>query len=134
MTPENLIVPPGLGHNGGPPLYDPAETFFTDAQVEQRWNVAPGYMSELRAQGTGPPHVRLSPRIIRYRLGTILAYEREKSFGSNAAALEAAKSEVLVETRVNETPAPKPAVCRSRKSPDRKSLRQKTSSQALEAV
>jgi hypothetical protein len=133
--PKNLIVPSGKEPGGPLPVYDPAETYLSDAQVEQRWGAADGYMSELRAQGLGPPHVRLSPRIIRYKASVIAAYEQAQTFGSNAAALEAAKSEALVELHVNETPAPKRAVRRSRKSPDRKSLdRQKTSSQALEAV
>jgi hypothetical protein len=61
-------------------------------------------MSEMRAQGTGPPHVRLSPRIIRYKLGVILAYEQAQEFGSNAAAIEAAKSEAPIEPRA-EPPA-----------------------------
>jgi hypothetical protein len=65
---KTLNLPPDKTPSEDAPVHDPRETFLTDAQVEQRWNVASGYMSELRAQGTGPPHVRLSPRIIRYRL------------------------------------------------------------------
>jgi hypothetical protein len=41
MPKTPVILPPGQGHNGGPPLYDPAESFLTDAQVEKRWNVRP---------------------------------------------------------------------------------------------
>src|SRR6516164_1666854 len=95
----------------GPPAYDPTESFLTDAQVEQRWNVVDGYMSELRAQGIGPPHVRLSPRIVRYKLGDILAFEQAQSFGSNAAAFEAAKPIAV------EAPAVKSV---TRRSPARK--------------
>jgi hypothetical protein len=79
-------------------------------------------MSELRAQGTGPPHVRLSPRIIRYRLGAILAYEQAQSFDSNAAALEAAKSEPLIEA-----PAPAATIVRSKR-------RKSSSSRELESA
>jgi hypothetical protein len=122
MATKNLVLPPGIGHNEGPPPYDPAETFLTDAQVEKRWNVAAGYMSELRAQGVGPPHVRLSPRIIRYRLGVILTYEKSQEFGSNAAALEAAKTETIIET-----PAPAATIVRSKR-------RKSSSSRELESA
>jgi hypothetical protein len=118
---KTLNLPPDKSPSEDAPVHDPRETFLTDAQVEQRWNVASGYMSELRAQGTGPPHVRLSPRIIRYRLGAILAYEQAQSFDSNAAALEAAKSQALIEAHRDETPTSKPAARqRWHKSPVRK--------------
>jgi hypothetical protein len=104
-----------LGNQGDESLaYDPGETFLTDSQVEQRWNVAPGYMSELRAQGVGPPHVRLSPRIIRYKQSAIGAYEQTQEFASNAAAIEAAKSEAVIEA-----PAVRSARSRSQ-PPDRR--------------
>jgi hypothetical protein len=76
MVAKTLSAVPVQFHDpGGAPAYDPTETFLTDTQVEKRWNVVPGYMSELRAQKTGPPYVRLSPRIIRYTLAEILRYE-----------------------------------------------------------
>jgi hypothetical protein len=123
MNPKPPATIAGVGHNGGPPLYDPAETLLSDVQVEQRWGVKPGYMSEMRAQGIGPPHVRLSPRIIRYRPSVIVAYEQTQSFDSNAAVLEAAKSETLIEEA-----APKPVVIqRPQKSSDRKQSERKVS-------
>jgi hypothetical protein len=112
-TANSQGTPSGKGPGEAPLAYDPEETFLTDSQVEKRWNAKDGYMSELRAQGTGPPHVRLSPRIIRYRLGDILAYEQAQRFDSNAAALQAARSE----TPINDgAPAPK-RVVRSRSRP-----------------
>jgi hypothetical protein len=89
-------------------------------------------MSELRAQGLGPPHVRLSPRVIRYKASDIAAYEQAQTFDSNAAALEAAKLnnktlEALEAARA-ESWAEKPT---DRKSPGH---RKKSSSRESETV
>jgi hypothetical protein len=37
MTAKNLIIPPGK-NPGGPPVYDPAERFLTDSEVEEKWD------------------------------------------------------------------------------------------------
>jgi hypothetical protein len=134
---KTLVIPPNKGQTGSPPAYDPAEIYLSDAQVEQRWGAASGYMSELRAQGLGPPHVRLSPRIIRYRASDIVAYEQAQTFTSNAAVLEAAKLESSpIETGASETSA-EPVLhrgarkSRNRGRPERKKI---PKSQELGAV
>ena len=78
---------PLIKAGAGPPSdFDPDETLLTDAQVEKRWHAKDGYMGELRAQGKGPKHIRLSPRIVRYHPRVIKAYEQSREFASNAEA------------------------------------------------
>jgi hypothetical protein len=71
-------------------MTDPHDPFLSDADLDQRWNRKRGYAGELRSKGKGPPHVRLSPRVVRYRLSDVVAYERRLTFESNAAAMVAA--------------------------------------------
>ena len=70
-------------------MTDPDNTFQSDADLDRRWNRKPGYAAELRAQGRGPRFVRLSPRVVRYRLSDVLEYERRQTFASNAEAMVA---------------------------------------------
>ena len=71
-------------------MTDPHDPFLSDVDLDRRWNCKGGYAAELRAKGKGPPHVRLSPRVVRYRLSDVIAYERHLTFESNAAAMAAA--------------------------------------------
>jgi hypothetical protein len=66
---------------------DPSNVFLSESQVEERWGASKGYCAELRAQGNGPKFVRLSPRMVRYRLAVIAEYERNRTFASNAEEL-----------------------------------------------
>jgi hypothetical protein len=69
---------------------DPSNTFLSDTEVEIRWRRKSGYMVEQRARGGGPKFVRLSPRVVRYRLADLLEYEQRNTFSSNAEAMVAA--------------------------------------------
>ena len=71
-------------------MQDPSNTFLSDAEVEDRWGRKRGYMVEQRAQSRGPKFVRLSPRVVRYRLADLLAFEQRNTFASNAEAMAAA--------------------------------------------
>ena len=72
---------------------DPSNTFLSDTEVEVRWGRKSGYMVEQRAQGRGPKFVRLSPRVVRYRLADLLEYEQRNTFTSNAEAMAAADND-----------------------------------------
>jgi hypothetical protein len=62
-----------------------ADVLLADKDVEARWGQKRGFMSDLRARGLGPPHLRLSPKVVRYTLADVLAYEEAQKF-DNAAA------------------------------------------------
>jgi hypothetical protein len=68
---------------------DPDNTFLSDAQLEARWGRKPGYCAELRSRGAGPKFVRLSPRVIRYRLSAVQEHEQTNTFRSTAELLAA---------------------------------------------
>jgi hypothetical protein len=68
-------------------MSDPHNTFLIDPEVEARWRRKDGYCSELRAQGRGPKFVRVSPRVVMYRLSDLLEYEASNTFSSNAEAM-----------------------------------------------
>ena len=48
---KNPHYPPNKGRTGPLSAYDPAEMYLSDAQVEQRWDAAGGYMSEFARPG-----------------------------------------------------------------------------------
>jgi hypothetical protein len=140
MNPKNSAAPiPAHGEPSPGSPETPADQdgpFLTDAMVEERWNVPSGYMSELRSIGKGPPHVRLGPRTVRYRPGAIRAYEQQQSFGSNAAALEAAKAESSSPAPAPTLPVAKPAIKKVavRKSPPRSKTARVAKTGALSAT
>lgn len=68
---------------------DPRNTFLTGPQLDDRWRRRPGYSVELRAQGKGPRFVRLSDRVLVYRLSDVIEYEERNTFASNAEELMA---------------------------------------------
>jgi hypothetical protein len=55
-----------------------------DRYIERRWGKKSGFMSDLRARGQGPAHLRLSARVVRYHPQDVLAYEAQQRF-QNAA-------------------------------------------------
>jgi hypothetical protein len=70
-------------------MTDRFEPLLCDAEIEALWKRKPGYLAELRSQGKGPPFIKLSPRVIRYRPSAIREYEEQNTFVSNAMALAA---------------------------------------------
>ena len=50
-------------------------------------------LAELRARGVGPPFVRLSARVIRYKYSDIIAFESANTFQSRAEVLAAEDSD-----------------------------------------
>jgi hypothetical protein len=92
---------------------DPSNVFLTEKQVEQdRWGGKKGYLAELRGRGEGPEYVRLSPRMLRYRLSAVLDYEDTHTFTSTAAELVAQ----------GESPAPPQALPDPKKRPRESTL------------
>jgi hypothetical protein len=71
----------------------PSNVFLNDGELEDRWRRKSGYVAELRAQGRGPAFVKLSPRVVRYRLSDVIAYEQRNTFASNAEAIAAGDDE-----------------------------------------
>jgi hypothetical protein len=69
------------------------DSFLSDADLDSRWQRKHGYAAELRAKGRGPRHVRLSPRVVRYRLSDVIEYERRLTFSSNAEAMVASSGD-----------------------------------------
>jgi hypothetical protein len=66
---------------------DDDDAFVSDAEVEEKWRVKPGYCQELRASGRGPKYYRLSPRVLRYRRGDLREFEDSRAFLSLADEL-----------------------------------------------
>jgi hypothetical protein len=62
----------------------PFDVLWSDADVEKRWQKKPGYMSDLRAKGQGPSHLRLSAKVVRYRPEDVIAYEEAQRFQTAA--------------------------------------------------
>lgn len=70
-------------------MSDPANTFLTEQELERRWGRKRGYCAEQRAQGRGPQFVRLSPRVVAYRVSDVVAFEQRHTYQSSAAAAAA---------------------------------------------
>jgi hypothetical protein len=73
--------PPGIGHND-PPLSD--EALLTTTQVAAWLGVSIQWLEIGRVRGYGPRFVRLSPRCIKYRVGDVREYLRERAHASTA--------------------------------------------------
>jgi hypothetical protein len=58
--------------------------YLEDAQIEGRWGVSSGFLSELRTTGAGPPYVRFSKRTVRYAEDVIEEFEQTHTFQSLA--------------------------------------------------
>ena len=71
-------------------MTDPDDLFLSDGDLDRAGGAQAGLRRGAAEQGKGPPHVRLSPRVVRYRLSDVVEYERRLTFASNAAAMVAA--------------------------------------------
>jgi hypothetical protein len=67
------------------------EILLTARDLAQRWGMTPVAVRAMRYRGAGPEFIRLSERRIRYRLATILEFERnaKRSAETRAASPEA---------------------------------------------
>jgi hypothetical protein len=63
------------------------DVFVSDSEVEKRWKVKAGYCQMPRGAGGGPKYYRLSPRVLRYKLGDIIEFENSREFASLADEL-----------------------------------------------
>jgi hypothetical protein len=70
-------------------MTDPSNALLSPAELATRWGRTSEYLADLRAKGAGPRFIRLSERVIRYKLGAIVAYEEANAFVSNAEAMAA---------------------------------------------
>jgi hypothetical protein len=70
-------------------MTDLSNVLLAPADLAMRWGRTPEYLADLRAKGAGPRFVRLSERVIRYKLGDILAYEEANAFASTGEAMAA---------------------------------------------
>jgi hypothetical protein len=70
-------------------MTDTSNVLLSPAELAMRWGRTSEYLADLRAKGTGPRFIRLSERVIRYKLGEIVAYEEANAFASNAEAMAA---------------------------------------------
>lgn len=48
-------------------------------QVAERYGITPETLSNMRAQGKGPPFVRLSSKRVMYRLADVLQWEAART-------------------------------------------------------
>jgi hypothetical protein len=74
---------------------DPTNVFLTESQLDERHHAKKGHSAEQRNQGKGPKFLRLSPRMIRYRLSDVLEFEAAHTFKSTAEELEAQNTPTL---------------------------------------
>lgn len=58
----------------------------TTRQVDELRQLRPSILANWRWRGQGPPHVRLSPRTIRYRLSGLEAFVEGRMCRSSAEA------------------------------------------------
>jgi hypothetical protein len=54
---------------------DPQDVLLKERDLAERWGCHPNTLTNQRGTGRGVPFVRLGPRMIRYRLSDVLAWE-----------------------------------------------------------
>jgi hypothetical protein len=58
------------------------------ADVFAQYNIAIGTLAYWRSAGSGPPYIRLAPRVIRYRRGVLEAWIAAREVQPNAAEID----------------------------------------------
>ncbi len=53
------------------------DNLLTPDDLAKRWGLKPYTIKAMRRRGEGPPAVRFSERLIRYREADVIAYERD---------------------------------------------------------
>ena len=54
------------------------EKYLTPDQLAERWKMNVDTLRNWRSQGTGPAFVKLTDRMVRYRLEDVEQYERDR--------------------------------------------------------
>lgn len=71
-----------------------APQFVTEARLAELFDVEPTLLERLRHEGSGPPHVRIAPRTIRYPLRDALRWAEEHSVSASTAVSGASRERV----------------------------------------